>query len=269
MSTPTRLSKSITILSIVVLSSAVAPQSASAQEQLNCDAYAASAVAQHEENTRNDCGLTGPRWSTDYNGHANWCRSGARMADLTTEDNARRDALVACAQSKMLRLSDCQTYANNAVEHQAANESLNCGFQGGAWSRNYQGHFDWCLGTQANLSSQEDAMRFNQLKGCISAQRTSKEASCNTYAAIAVAQNQSNVDRGCGFTGGRWSNDQAGHFNWCMGVIESNSEQEQAVRATALNSQCTVTICSDNPNKKIGPIPTPLSGGRTCRTVPR
>jgi hypothetical protein len=61
----------------------------------NCDDYAKVAVSQNQENEKLGCGLTGQRWSNDFDGHRFWCVSAAD-AELATERAARQVALDKC-----------------------------------------------------------------------------------------------------------------------------------------------------------------------------
>jgi hypothetical protein len=63
------ISSVATFSTILVLLSAAAW----ADDNLNCDAYAAKAVEQQQENRTIGCGFAGPAWSTDGQGHRNWC----------------------------------------------------------------------------------------------------------------------------------------------------------------------------------------------------
>lgn len=93
-------SVSATIRNIVVLAvgSFVLAVPARADSNLNCDAYAAAAVAQHQQNIALGCGFTGAAWSNDHAGHRNWCFAPAtKMANLTHEDGARVSALALCS----------------------------------------------------------------------------------------------------------------------------------------------------------------------------
>ncbi len=63
---------------------------------------------------------------------------------------------------------NCQAYANAAVNHQQQNLKSKCGFKGGRWSLNYNGHQAWCkLGNvkMFNLTT-EDKARTAALNNC-------------------------------------------------------------------------------------------------------
>lgn len=58
---------------------------------------------------------------------------------------------------------------------------------------------------------------------------------CKIYAEMAVQQNQSNIDWGCGYTGNRWSSNYQAHYEWCMNVPKSAADFETAERERLLN----------------------------------
>lgn len=65
-----------------------------AQPELSpqCNEYAETAVAQNVQNLERHCGFTGPRWSSDYNAHYQWCIKALRES-ADSENRAREDAL--------------------------------------------------------------------------------------------------------------------------------------------------------------------------------
>ncbi len=71
-----------------------------------------------------------------------------------------------------------------------------------------------------------------------SASATSNSSFCRSYASTAVSQNNQNVNRGCGYSGNRWTNNYDGHYNWCMGVNRSTANSETNARRQGLN-QCS------------------------------
>ena len=59
-------------------------------------------------------------------------------------------------------------------------------------------------------------------------------AVCAVYAASAVNQQKKNKNLGCGFAGGRWSNNGAGHYAWCLGAPNWAVQAETNARANML-----------------------------------
>lgn len=240
---PTRFtSRAPRAAATLILSLTMLPTGGSAKEKLNCSAYAATAVAQNDQNMMQKCGFAGPRWSNDFNGHAKWCET-ATMADLTSEDKARKSMLAQCAEKPKQDQQACQPYAKAAVEHQVANTSQGCGFAGGAWSENYAAHFDWCLKASPEARATEGNARYQQLLGCFAAQKAAKKDACAAYAATAVAQQKENQKRGCKFTGGAWSEDWSAHFKWCEETGKAAPGKEIELRSAALKDQCLKQVC--------------------------
>lgn len=236
-----RITQAISGLALILLI-AVPNSALRAKEELNCSAYAATAVAQNDQNVMQQCGFAGLRWSNDLSAHFKWCET-VTMADLTAEDNARKSMLAQCAEKPKQDQQACQTYAKAAVEHQLANRSQGCGFSGGAWSENYAAHFDWCLKAVPDARASEGNARYQQLLGCFAAQKSARKDACAAYAGTAVAQQKENETRGCKFTGGPWSANWAEHFAWCETVKQNESDKETAVRVAALRDQCLKKVC--------------------------
>jgi hypothetical protein len=66
-----------------------------------------------------------------------------------------------------------------------------------------------------------------------------EELNCGAYASAAVAQQQHNVQQGCGFTGPAWSADFNAHFAWCQsGAQMADLTREDRARSDLL-AQCT------------------------------
>lgn len=252
----------------------VSPDSAAlAGQHLNCNAYAGAAVAQNQQNIAQNCGFTGGRWSSDFNGHFNWCK-GANMAALTGEDRARQAMLQQCAAKPAQDQQACQAYAQEAVAQQKGNKSRSCGLKGAGWSENYATHFNWCLKANQGARNAAQNARNQQLAGCVSVQQAQQAAAekalkdaCAKYAATAVAQANENVQRKCGHTGGRWGAQFEPHFNWCLKVRVNARNAETAARAGALNERCGKRVCRSETVPTTKP-PYFHETKRVCRYVP-
>jgi len=57
---------------------------------------------------------------------------------------------------------------------------------------------------------------------------------CDQYARTAVAQNQENIRRRCGYSGARWSNNYKSHYDWCKGVSKTFADSETKAREDGL-----------------------------------
>jgi hypothetical protein len=260
--------RSTSVVGVLLLAACNAPTAAS--EQLNCQAYAALAVAQQEQNIQMKCGFAGGRWSGDFNAHFKWCQT-ASMAKLTAEDKARKGALAQCAKKPQEDQQACQAYAEEAVKQQKANQAKNCGLKGGAWSGDYATHFSWCLKATAGQRTSENNARNQQLAGCFTAKKTAEEQAmkdaCAQYAATAVGQQTENVNRKCNFAGGAWNKDWNVHFKWCMAGHLNKSSQQTASRQAALATDCMKLVCTTTDS--VVPYPPFVQTTTKCRKVPK
>lgn len=132
------------------------------------------------------------------------------------------------------RVTACDEYAATAVAQNQSNIGQGCGYGGPGWSDDYDSHLAWCQqhGVSREDVGQETSNRAEALDFC-----ADRAIACDAYASLAVAQNQANIAKGCGLTGGRWSADYAGHRQWCMSVRPQYSADEVAIRDSALG-QC-------------------------------
>ncbi len=144
-----------------------------ADPDLNCDAYAQAAVSQQAENLQRNCGFTGKGWSSDFIGHRNWCLTpGVGIMAVSQEDHRRAEQLKTCQATKLIKpiiLKDCNTYAQKAVDQQAANLQNKCGFAGGGWSTEFVKHRDWCASAHVTpeMLNKETGARTVALLGCV------------------------------------------------------------------------------------------------------
>ncbi len=60
----------------------------------------------------------------------------------------------------------CRNYANTAVTQNRENRQYGCGYGGNRWTENYQGHYQWCMGTYPGNAASEDAARSRLLASC-------------------------------------------------------------------------------------------------------
>jgi hypothetical protein len=150
-------------MATVIVNGLLASQPSLADQNLNCGAYAATAVEQQNQNAALGCGLKGGAWHADFQRHFNWCvQPNVKMANLTKEDNYRKDALAQCSA----RRSACEKYASSAVAAQGVNQQMSCGYSGGGWHSDYQRHFGWCIVAQAGAPDQVAVVRKLHLEQC-------------------------------------------------------------------------------------------------------
>ena len=57
---------------------------------------------------------------------------------------------------------------------------------------------------------------------------------CDQYARTAVAQNEENLSRRCGYTGSRWQSNYRVHYNWCANTQRNFADSETRIRAEDL-----------------------------------
>jgi len=128
-----------------------------------CAQYARRAVEQNQENARRGCGFSGARWHDDYDAHRGWC---------STVDRATADGETAVRDQELARCgggdnrSRCEGYARRAVEQNQENQRRACGYSGPRWGNDYDGHFSWCMGVEAEASDQETRARDEELGRC-------------------------------------------------------------------------------------------------------
>ena len=60
------------------------------------------------------------------------------------------------------------------------------------------------------------------------------QANCDTYAKIALKQQQDNERLKCGFKGDAWNSDVKAHMTWCAGVSPDQWRNEANKRAQQL-----------------------------------
>jgi hypothetical protein len=180
----------------------------------SCVTYAADATTAQRRNLQEQCGFSGDRWSEDDNGHFHWC-VGAPQYVVDRERWARSSLLDQCAQ--------CQRYVDGAIADQAENEARHCGLTGDRWSRDRGHHAAWCAVVSWDATRSESATRRSLLVQCV---LPGKKEACRNYASTAVSQNAESRALGCGFTGNAWSDNRAGHYEFCLMVNASQYDEE-------------------------------------------
>lgn len=60
----------------------------------------------------------------------------------------------------------CNVYSAAAVSQQQKNQNLGCGYAGPRWSKNFAGHFAWCMGAGAPAIQAETNARAAMLAAC-------------------------------------------------------------------------------------------------------
>ena len=190
----------------------------------NCEQYARDAVAANAQNISLGCRFGESRWSSNYNGHFQWC-VGARQSSVDSEAGARAADLGRCRE--------CTQYARMAVAANQTNLAKACRFVGPQWSSDYGGHYNWCwnLKTRGALGS-ETGNRDNQLRQCAAA--AGRRTECDQYARTAISQFGAYRQKNCGPLTGRWGDNYQNHYGWCVAVTSADAQRETAARNTEL-----------------------------------
>jgi hypothetical protein len=106
----------------------------------------------------------------------------------------------------------CRFYADQAVKDNEDNIKLGCGYTGPEWQSIFGAHYGWCM-----------RLRSDVLTSATDAQKASRGAAiticyCHHYAREAVKAAKENVSLGCRFSGARWIDHHASHYNWCRSL---------------------------------------------------
>jgi hypothetical protein len=243
--------------SVTVPKGSITGPSPAALKQTKCNAYADKAIAQHNENIKNKCGLSG--WfSNNRNAHLNWCLQGNNINQIDKHTQGRDNALKRCKNNKSLKVADsvlgkvnpkhagpatkdkivgpngpkvavykdrmCADYATAAVKQSKQAAKLKCGFWGSTWNSSHKVHEDWCLaGNNFNKIEQKTADRNKQLKHC--GKKAKKEDRGNLKYAIGgflLGFLADNVFNGSNNNQSYGNQGQGGdHTGWCYNRYKS------------------------------------------------
>jgi hypothetical protein len=121
---------------------------ARAADTKTCDAYVKEATAKAQGIRQFNCGfdVNDPRWSSDRNGHAAWCKT-ADKEMVARESTLRRGEIKLC--------QTCRNYAALAVAAAADNVSRKCGYDGPRWGSAPEAHFGWCMAQHTRPAADE------------------------------------------------------------------------------------------------------------------
>lgn len=139
--------------------------------EAQCRLYAGVAVSQVQ--LASGCpGVSGARWTPNFNDHFNWCRTFSTSQTRNFEYNTRQTALIGCTgRSPRVALRDCIDYGIRAYSQADLAFYKDCGFTGARWSRDWVAHRTWCEGGQSisvtGTASAEDEQRRIALASCM------------------------------------------------------------------------------------------------------
>jgi hypothetical protein len=205
-----------------------------------CSNYAQLAVDAYDQQEKLFCGNPGgPRWSSNYNGHLQWC-FGQEQHVVLSETSARSMLVGTCEL--------CDRYAKDAMR--ARQEAINnkCDISGPRWSGHSGGHKSWCMehGMRAIRQKPSDYLGENawKIEKVARDEELNECKQCRAYAQQAVEQ--AKKARICyGLRGALWSTSETRHFDGCMamddGSRDAETKQQADARAKGLG-ECKVGV---------------------------
>jgi hypothetical protein len=232
-----------TTVALTIFTSLTNP--AKADGNVNCVAYAQAAVAQQQKNLQLKCGKAGPRWSGNYAAHFNWCkRNNVHMADLTTQDRARKASLSSCKtnkkqkRTKRLKELECQVYAGKAKQLTAQrNKACNKKSQ----NASILDFRRYCAKIGLKAAKAKNAALRAQINSC------KATPGCRSFAKAAVFKAKQNIQYGCNYTSSSFANNYAGHYQWCLKVGLATAKKARA------ETKAGITRCIKTRTKTIKP----------------
>ena len=157
-----------------------APQPPTPDQHPVCTSYAKRSVAQYHQAQALGCGFQPPVWSSDHQGHFDWCIDGDNAQTVQNHIAARDRALSDCRQaaapppppapSGNTKDAMCHSYADAAVSIATQARARNCpGIGGPRWLQDHQAHFGWCMNFASSAALHaEAAARAATYNACIS-----------------------------------------------------------------------------------------------------
>lgn len=135
----------------------------------------------------------------------NCCVSGLRTRKVTASDDE-----IACAELSV-----------EAVDQNDANLAQQCGYRGPLWPADFRTAYGRCLEISPRRRQSEAKERKTALADCRSVVSRSADLACDHFSRMAVAQVETNVNSGCGFSGPNWTDEPKVYFDWCKSVPRS------------------------------------------------
>ena len=192
-----------------------------------CKTFAKTAVEQFNESVDRKCNFTTDEWHGNEENHKQWC-FGVSKAEADKQTEYRAHALKSCGKTW------CDDYAKRAVQQYEENIKFNCNNKvSRRWQSNYNNHYNWCKNSSRKAADLETRERDRLLKNCL----VRREGPCKKYAEAAVAQNDQNVQKGCGFCGPRWQSNYNNAYDWCLSQGQPARDAETKTRERLLR-QC-------------------------------
>lgn len=161
--------------------------------------------------------------------------------------------------------AECKQYATNAVNQFNSLKAAGCQGKPGddLWSDYYQGHYNWCLNTKADIN-QQFKMRRIAIEKC----QARTDAACHAYANDAVSQVNAFVKKGCLLVDGNpslWGTNPQDHYNWCRANVGADLNQQHKLRRMATENCQTAASYGSGGSGSISV--TPVAGGKNQFSV--
>lgn len=198
-----------------------------------CKKFAEKAVEQYEEGLKKkNCNMVGDEWHGDLERHKQWCVkvSKKKARDLTEH---RDNVLENCGKTW------CDAYARRSVAQNEENIRNHCNFgPNRSWQSNFNNHYNWCRkGNEGKVSKRTTDRAIRERDQKLQQCTSWRKGSCKKYAETAVAQNDQNMQKDCGFCGPRWQSNYENHYQWCLAQKQPERDAETKSRAKLLR-QC-------------------------------
>lgn len=148
----------------------------------------------------------------------------------------------------------CKEYAADALSKYEEAQELGCPeLKYPVWSTDFDHHYNWCRTVSEAEALAGGRIRTDALDQCrVNAKVSTADipetatgvdniSPCAAYAESAVAQQEENLERSCGFVGPQWNANRDDHYNWCVrGENIKFAEGQRAARQQALD-KCAAT----------------------------
>lgn len=126
--------------------------------------------------------------------------------------------------------SECARFATEAVDAANDNLRLRCGLTGPQWSTAYDETYARCLDSSPRRRARETEERHQAMQACRQTADQSGRLVCDHYARMAVAENVTNTQNNCGFSGPAWSADLDQHRHYCRDAPRASVSDQIAAR---------------------------------------
>ena len=198
-----------------------------------CADYATRALQLVDKADRNNCNVTGVRWSPSFKVQYQFCMKSSRRAQRR-EALGRDNQMARCERRRSGKGRQCDLYARDAVDQIKTARTNQCGLRGAIWHGDYERYFDFCMDNRREVRLARQARRKKEVNQCI-ARGGPLDPVCDSYANTAVAQSKENIELSCGFSGARWQNNYIRHYRWCKDARRWQRRRETNARTTAIN----------------------------------